>query len=118
MYRPFQKEEEITELIELIFEPNLKPEKLNELHDQILPVKAKMMPYLESTEEARLMAESAILASESAAENLDPHGEQENAEEALEEIVQLSEYMHQDPDNLIERKETSSVEKIYRPIQV
>ena len=57
LYVPFQTEDEICTKIDDIFFPTFRPEKLENLKRDIHPVKSKVMQYLESVEEARILIE-------------------------------------------------------------
>ena len=96
-------------------------EKWEQFIKQITYVKAQVMPYLEDTEQARMMAEMAeqIIDYTMIGELMDPEGEQERDENRtdIESIMQLDEFSHLDPE-YVEPPLEDLFEKAYRPIEV
>ena len=86
---------------------------------QIAYVKSQVIPYIEDTEEARMMAEMAeqIIDNNMIGEVMDPEGEQEKDDNKTDTIIQQEEFSHLDPE-YVDPPNEDIFEKAYRPIEV
>ena len=75
------------------------------------------MEFLESNEEARLMAEETIHKLKEVGEVLDPEGEQEQDDCDYEGVIEHPDYLQMFPDDM-NKVENKKSEKTFRPIEV
>lgn len=115
LYVPFQDESEIERMIDAIFEADFNPLLLQQLEDKIKRVKKQVMEYLESVEEARIMAEQTIANLETIGEDLDPEGEQELDDHHPDDTYQDPEYLHLDPEIISSANENHPSDLPFRP---
>ena len=119
LYLPYTCEEDLLQQIEEAKTGG--EEKWGQFIKQIAYVKAQVMPYLEDTEQARMMAEMAeqIIDYTMIGELMDPEGEQEKDENRIEieSIIQQDEFNHLDPE-YVGPPSDDLFEKAYRPIEV
>jgi hypothetical protein len=66
--------------------------------EKILHVKRQVMEFVEDNEEARLMAAEMFIDNNLTGEFMNPQGEQENADDTLDNIIQQEEVQHLDPE--------------------
>ena len=117
LYLPHTSEENLLHQIEEAKQQG--EESWDQLIKQIAYVKGQVMPYLQDTEEARMMAEMAeqMIDNATIGEFMDPEGEQEKDENKTDTIVQQDEFSHLDPE-YIDPPNDDVFEKAYRPIDV
>ena len=119
LYHPFRDEND------LYPEDAAKCKKLyEEKREEIELVKAQLMPFLKSVEEAQMTYEISKENSDEKVEEqvgveLDPEKEQEVEDVAEEEEEDHPEYLHIDPDQLDEQTDgQGTAKRVFRPIEI
>ena len=113
LYTAFRSEEELENRV-----TEAATDNYNQLKSDIQEVKIQVMEHLQNTEEARHMVEEAMNKNAEVGADVDPEGEQENADCEMEETMLHPDYDHPDPTEFLNGDKSLKIEKIYRPIQV
>ena len=96
LYLPYLREEDLLKFINDAKQAG--EEAWIEFTQKIADVKGQVMEFLEDNEEARLMAAEMFVNDELTGQNMDPEGEQEQADNQLDGTEQTEEYAHLDPE--------------------